>query len=78
LNKGGLTLNKDAWVSLNGGIDPADWEEMEDSCSKCGTKFKVVWNEAAGFSEREEYYCPECRTECGTVRASNIPRTVKI
>jgi len=68
---------RDVWVSLNGGIDPERWQEKLQAC-RCGITYRVTWNKARGFREREEYYCPSCRCEGGTVLASDCPHTEEV
>lgn len=65
-------------TSLNGGIDPECYRTQKTHCHECKTVFTVEWNEARGFCEKEEFYCPVCGPPLvvvGTVSASDIPRT---
>lgn len=71
-------MNREAWVSLNGGIDPNEYRSLLAKCPKCNAQFQVVWNEAHGFCEREPYNCPTCNYQCGTVVASDIPKETLI
>ena len=68
--------------SLNfcGSEDGEDYEdndiyrpESDQVCPFCSSYFTVTWISEPGFREQEEYYCPSCNREVGTVRASNVP-----
>jgi PHP family Zn ribbon phosphoesterase len=67
------TDDHDIYVSLNGGIDPDMQRESVERCQKCESVFTIEWNEARGFSENEEYYCPACHNQCGVKYASMTP-----
>lgn len=72
-------MNRDAYISILGGIDYYHGhEEQEDTCPECKTHFRAVWNSAAGFKDQESVFCPKCRHECFTVMASDIPTTFMI
>lgn len=48
-----------------------------ETCPKCKIHFEVSWMDGNSVAQIKKYFCPDCKTECGTVEATDTPKTVR-